>query len=244
MEVMGTNGSGRKARRPYDHARLERRRWILRWMIREIGFRILVKLDTVSGLENLPAQGPAILMINHIAFVDPVVVLGCLPRNIVPMAKVEVFRYPVWGVFPKLWEVIPVHRGEMDRAALRTALEVLGAGEVILVAPEGTRSVSLQRGKEGVAFLGYRSGAPIIPVAVEGTQGFPSPDPRRWWKPGARIRLGRPFRYRRQIERPGREQLRRMTDEAMYILAAMLPETRRGVYSDLSAASQDTIEIA
>jgi len=244
MEVMGTNGSGRKARRPYDHARLERRRWILRWMIREIGFRILVKLDTVSGLENLPAQGPAILMINHIAFVDPVVVLGCLPRNIVPMAKVEVFRYPVWGVFPKLWEVIPVHRGEMDRAALRTALEVLGAGEVILVAPEGTRSVSLQRGKEGVAFLGYRSGAPIIPVAVEGTQGFPSPDPRRWWKPGARIRLGRPFRYRRQIERPGREQLRRMTDEAMFVLAAMLPDARRGVYSDLSAASQDTIEFA
>ena len=244
MEVMGTNGGGRKARRPYDHARLERRRWILRWMIREIGFRILVKLDTVSGLENLPAQGPAILMINHIAFVDPVVVLGCLPRNIVPMAKVEVFRYPVWGVFPKLWEVIPVHRGEMDRAALRTAMEVLGAGEVILVAPEGTRSVSLQRGKEGVAFLGYRSGAPIIPVAVEGTQGFPSPDPRRWWEPGAQIRLGRAFRYRRQVERPGREQLRRMTDEAMYVLAAMLPEARRGVYSDLSAATRATMDFA
>jgi 1-acyl-sn-glycerol-3-phosphate acyltransferase len=213
-------------------------------MVREIGFRLLVKIDTVSGLENLPAQGPAILMINHIAFVDPIVVLGCLPRNIVPMAKVEVYRYPVVGVFPRLWEVIPVHRGEMDRAALRKALEVLGAGEVILVAPEGTRSVSLQRGKEGVAFLGYRSGAPIIPVAVEGTQGFPSPDPRRWWKPGAQIRLGRPFRYRRQVERPGREQLRRMTDEAMYLLAAMLPETRRGVYGDLGAASQDTIEIA
>lgn len=244
MEAMVTNGSGRNVRRPYDHARLERRRWILHWMVREIGFRLLVKIDTVSGLENLPAQGPAILMINHIAFVDPIVVLGCLPRNIVPMAKVEVYRYPVVGVFPRLWEVIPVHRGEMDRAALRKALEVLGAGEVILVAPEGTRSVSLQRGKEGVAFLGYRSGAPIIPVAVEGTQGFPSPDPRRWWKPGAQIRLGRPFRYRRQVERPGREQLRRMTDEAMYLLAAMLPETRRGVYGDLGAASQDTIEIA
>jgi len=244
MEVMVTSGSGREMRRPYDHARLERRRWILRWMIREIGFRFLVKFDTVSGLENLPAQGPAILMINHIAFVDPVVVLGCLPRNIVPMAKVEVFRYPVWGVFPKLWEVIPVHRGEMDRAALRTAMEVLGAGEVILVAPEGTRSVSLQRGKEGVAFLGYRSGAPIIPVAVEGTQGFPSPDPRRWWEPGAQIRLGRAFRYRRQVERPGREQLRRMTDEAMYVLAAMLPEARRGVYSDLSAATRATMDFA
>jgi 1-acyl-sn-glycerol-3-phosphate acyltransferase len=230
--------------RPYDHARLERRRWILLWMIREIGFRFLVKFDSLSGLENFPAQGPAILMINHIAFVDPIVVLGCLPRNIVPMAKVEVFRYPIWGVFPKMWEVIPVHRGEIDRSALRKALEILQAGEVILVAPEGTRGPQLQQGKEGVAYLGYRSGAPIIPVAVEGTPGFPSLSPGRWRKPGAQVRLGRPFRFRTQSVRPGRAQLRRMTDEAMSVLAAMLPESRRGVYGSAGAATQDTLECA
>ena len=65
-----------------------------------------------------------------------------------------------------------------------------------------------------------------------------------WKKSGARVRFGKPFRYRPEIKRPNREQLRQMTDEAMYILAAMLPEDRRGVYGDLAQATQDTIEWA
>jgi 1-acyl-sn-glycerol-3-phosphate acyltransferase len=223
---------------------LERRRWFLRWLLREIGFRFLVKVEGVEGLENLPESGPAIVMINHIAFVDPIVVLGCLPRNVVPLAKAEVYRYPLWGIFPRLWEVIPVRRGEVDRRALRQALEVLGAGEVLLVAPEGTRRPFLHRAKEGVAYLGYRSGAPVVPVAVEGTPGFPSISPARWRQRGAVVRLGRPFWYRPLAGKPSREHLRKMTDEAMYILAAMLPEARRGVYGDLEAATTDTIEFA
>jgi 1-acyl-sn-glycerol-3-phosphate acyltransferase len=125
-------------------------------MIDHIAFRFLVKVDRVEGLENLPARGAAILMINHIAFVDPIVVMGCLPRNIVPMAKIEAYRYPLLGIFPRLWDAIPVRRGEGDRAALRKGLEVLAAGEVVLVAPEGTRSPALGRGHEGVAFLAGR----------------------------------------------------------------------------------------
>jgi len=232
------------AGRRYEHARLERRRWFLRWLIREIGFRFLVKFDRVEGLENFPPSGPAILMINHIAFVDPIVVLAALPRNIVPMAKIEVYNYPVVGIFPRLWEVIPVRRGEVDRDALRKALEVLRAGEVILMAPEGTRHPSLQEGKEGVAFVASRSGAPVIPVAVEGTSGFPSINPLRWRKPGVVVRLGRPFRFKDMGERPGRQMLRRMTDEAMYVLASMLQPERRGVYGDLAKASRATIDFA
>jgi len=63
-----------------------------------------------------------------------------------------------------------------------------------------------------------------------------------WKKPGARVRFGKPFCYRPELKRPSREKLRQMTDEAMYILASMLPEHRRGVYSDLSKATQETIE--
>jgi 1-acyl-sn-glycerol-3-phosphate acyltransferase len=88
--------------------------------------------------------------------------------------KIEVYSYPVIGIFPKLWGVIPVRREEFDRRAVQQVLEVLGAGEIVLVAPEGTRSPSLTQGKEGVAFLGHRSGAPIIPVAIDGTVGFPA----------------------------------------------------------------------
>jgi len=225
----------------YDHAALEKRRRILRWMIRNIGFRILMRYDGAEGVENFPLQGPAIVMINHIAFVDPVVVMGSLPRNVVPMAKVEAFRIPLWGIFPWLWDVIPVHRETVDRKALRKALDVLDAGEVVLVAPEGTRNPSLQRGKVGVAYLASRTGAPVVPAAVSGTEGFPTLNPRRLKGPGAYVRIGRPFRFVIETRRPGRDLLRQMTDEAMYVLASMLPPERRGVYADLSRATTATI---
>jgi 1-acyl-sn-glycerol-3-phosphate acyltransferase len=227
----------------YDHARLESRRRFLRFLIREIGFRFLARLDQVEGLENIPASGPAILMINHIAFIDPLIVLHATPRNIVPLAKVEVYDYPVWGVFPHLWEVIPVRREDVDRRAIQQALEVLRAGEIILVAPEGTRRPYLYEGKNGAAYLASRTGAPIVPVAIEGSEGFPTaPLHPRFRRPGATLRFGRSFRFRPELGRASSDQLRLMTDEAMYVLAAMLPERRRGFYADLSKATQTTIE--
>jgi 1-acyl-sn-glycerol-3-phosphate acyltransferase len=229
----------------YDHARLEPKRRILRWMIDNIAFRFLVRMESVQGIENLPAHGAAIIMINHIAFVDPVVVMGVLPRNIVPLAKVEVYSYPVFGIFPWLWEVIPVHRGDFDRKALRSAEEVLRAGEVILVAPEGTRHPAMQAGKEGIAFLAHRTGAAIVPVTIEGTEGFPTlPIARRWRGPGAQVRVGKPFRLAHQTERPSRETLRRMTDQAMGHLARMLPEERRGAYGNADAIGTDMLDCA
>jgi 1-acyl-sn-glycerol-3-phosphate acyltransferase len=228
----------------YEHARFEPRRRVLRWLIRHIGFNILAKLHKVEGLENVPQQGPAILMINHIAFIDPIVVLHVLPRNIIPLAKIEVYNYPVVGIFPHLWGVIPVRREEVDRRAVQQVLEVLKAGEIVLVAPEGTRAPSLSQGKEGIAYLASRTSVPVIPVAVDGTVGFPalrffSP---KWREPGASVRFGKPFRFRPEYRKPTREQLRQMTDEAMYALAAMLPEARRGYYAELSKATQETIE--
>jgi 1-acyl-sn-glycerol-3-phosphate acyltransferase len=227
----------------YNHAALESRRNFLRFLLKWLGFNLLAKLDRVEGLQNVPSQGPAILMINHIAFIDPIVVLNVMPRNIVPLAKIEVYNYPVVGIFPKLWEVIPVRREEFDRRAVQQTLSVLHSGEIVLVAPEGTRGPKLKQGKEGVAYLGSRSGAQIIPVAIEGTVGFPALRFTSPWKgPGAFVRFGRPFHFLPELRRAGHETLRKMTDEAMYILAAGLPPERRGVYSDLSQATRDTIE--
>jgi 1-acyl-sn-glycerol-3-phosphate acyltransferase len=219
---------------------------VLRWLITHIGWRFLARVDRsrIVGLEHLPANGPAILMINHIAFIDPILVLGNLPRNVVPMAKAEVYHLPVVGIFPKLWDVIPVHREELDRRALERALQVLAAGEVILIAPEATRHPALGLAREGVAYLGYKSGAPVIPVAVEDTPGYPTLlGPWNWRKPGAWFRLGRPFRFPPVAGRLPRERLRQMTDEALYQLAALLPEPRRGYYADLSRATTETIEL-
>lgn len=227
----------------YDHNRLEPRRKVLRFLLRWIGFTTLAKLNRVEGIENVPATGPAILMINHIAFIDPFVVLHVLPRNIIPLAKIEALEIPIVGIFPRLWEVIPVRREEFDRQAVQRVLEVLQAGEITLVAPEGTRSPQLQRGKVGVAYLAARSRVPVIPVAIDGTIGFPALRGTAAWRtPGALVRFGQPFRYRQEYRHANREQLRLMTDEAMYILAGLLPPHRRGVYSDLSNATQTTIE--
>lgn len=227
----------------YEHARWEKRRRFLRFLMRTIGFTLLVRVDKVEGDENVPTVGPAILMINHIAFVDPIVVMHLLKRNIVPLAKIEVYDYPIIGFFPRLWGVIPVRREEVDRRAIHSALEVLHAGEIVLVAPEATRSPQLQEAKEGIAYLSARANAPIVPVAIDGTEGFPSlPILPRWRGPGAQVRFGRPFRFRWDTERPLRDQLHQMTEEAMVILARMLPEGRRGVYADLSRAGEDLIE--
>src|SRR4030043_2037118 len=99
----------------YDHSRFESRRRVLRFLIRNIGFTLLAKIDHVEGIEKVPTKGPAILMINHINFIDPFVVLLILPRTIVPMAKVEVYSYPIVGIFPRIYGVIPVQREEIDR---------------------------------------------------------------------------------------------------------------------------------
>jgi 1-acyl-sn-glycerol-3-phosphate acyltransferase len=241
MMVRGS-GHGQKQESNYNHSRLERRRGFLRWMVVNIGFRFVVKLDRVEGLENFPAQGPAILIINHVAFFDPMVVIGCLPRNVVPMAKEEGCRHPIWGPVLNLWEVIPVKRGEVDRRALHKALQVLASGEVLMLAPEGTRNPYLRRAKMGLAYLGHRSGAPIIPVALEGTQEFPTINPARWRQPGVVVRLGKPFHFQPIAGRLPRERLRQMTDEAMYKLAALLPTAQRGVYANLNAATTETID--
>jgi 1-acyl-sn-glycerol-3-phosphate acyltransferase len=228
----------------YSHARWEGRRRVLRWVLKYLAFPLLVKVNRVEGIENVPAQGPTILMINHIAFIDPIVVMNSLPRNIVPLAKIEVYNYPVVGILPRLWGVIPVRRDEVDRRAVQQVLEVLRAGEIVLVAPEGTRAPRLSQGKEGIAYIASRLSVPIVPVAIDGSEGFPALRffSAAWKNPGAVVRFGRPFRFRPILARPDREQLRKMTDEAMYLLAAMLPESRRGYYSDLSKATHETVE--
>jgi 1-acyl-sn-glycerol-3-phosphate acyltransferase len=228
----------------YNHARWENKRRSLRFLLKTLGFTLLVRLERVEGLENVPQEGPGILLMNHIGWVDPIVLVHVVPRNIVPLGKVEVFEYPVIGIFPRIWGAVPVQRGGVDRRAIQIALDVLRKKEIILVAPEGTRNPRLQKGKGGFAYLASRSGAPIIPVAIEGSTGYPVIRySRRWRESPIAVKFGRPFVYREEYKRAGREELRKLSDEAMYHLAAMLPEERRGYYSDLTQATQDTFEL-
>lgn len=200
-------------------------------------FKILLKIEIV-GLENVPPQGTLIFMINHMSFLDPVLLVGLMPRQVTPFAKIETLSYPALGFLIRLYGVVPVRRGEVDRRALQQAIETLATGEALLVAPEGTRSHDgrLQPARDGIAYIALRTGATIIPVAITGQEMFPG-SLMRLRRTKIRIRIGKPFRF--VPGKVSRDELRAMTREAMYQLASLLPPERRGVYSDLDSATEE-----
>jgi 1-acyl-sn-glycerol-3-phosphate acyltransferase len=208
-----------------------------------LSYFLLLRLD-VSGAENVPPSGPLILMMNHVDAIDPFIVTGVFPRPVTSMSKIEVFSIPLIGFLVRAYGAIPIHRGQVDRRALQQAHRVLREGGVLLIAPEGTRSRnhSLLRGKEGMALIAVRSGAPIIPVAITGTENS-----SRCWKRlrrvPVRIRIGQPFRLNPNGQQVRRPLLRTMTDQAMYQLAATLPPDYRGVYETLDQASQSHLVV-
>lgn len=123
----------------------------------------------LEGLEHVPPAGPVLLAANHSAFLDGPLVFLLAPRPTVLLTKSEVFVHV--GARTLGWlGLIPVHRGAADRAALRAGLEVLARGGALGVFPEGTRGTGdLATVNDGLAWLALRSGAPVVPVAVQGT---------------------------------------------------------------------------
>jgi len=213
-------------------------RHILNFVLR-ILFKILLKVEIV-GLENVPLEGPLIFMINHVSFLDPVFIIALMPRQVTPFAKVETLSYPALGLLIRLYGVVSVRRGEVDRQALRQAIEVLAKDEALLIAPEGTRSHhgQLQQARDGIAYIALRTGATIVPVAILGQEKFPA-SLKRLRRTRIQIRIGKPFRF--VPGKVSRDELRAMTREAMYQLASLLPPERRGVYSDLELATEERL---
>ena len=203
--------------------------------------RLLFKLEIV-GAENVPAQGPFIAMMNHIYFVDPVLVGVLAPRLIIIMSKIENYNILLLRPFLHLYGCFPVRRGELDMAAIRTSLHVLEEGHGLLMAPEGTRSrtKTLQEGHDGMAWLAVRGSVPVVPVALSGQERLEH-NLARLRRTPLRAVFGEPFCFRTAGDRADREQLHQMTNEAMYRLAALLPPKYRGVYSDLENATSQFI---
>ena len=192
----------------------------------------LVGRFNITGIEHLPATGGGIIIINHVHWLDPVLMLTSTRRTIVPLAKVEAFESLLASIMVSPYGSIPVHRGEVDLQAIRAASEVIQEGGLVLISPEGTRSKTgaLIEAQEGLAFLATRNDALIIPAALVGTtEAY-----KHLWRlrrANFNINIGEPFK----LTNPGggkvtREQLRSMTDYAMRRLAALLPVEMRGVY--------------
>ncbi|HHX02291.1 MAG TPA: 1-acyl-sn-glycerol-3-phosphate acyltransferase [Firmicutes bacterium] len=134
---------------------------------------ILVKLwfrFTVVGKENIP-ETAAVLVANHASMFDPVILGVAVNRPVHFMAKAELFRTPVSSWFFGKLHAFPVRRGEFDRNAIRSALEVLAHGQLLGIFPEGTRN----KGEEllplhsGAALLASRAQAPIVPIVIKGS---------------------------------------------------------------------------
>lgn len=152
-------------------------------------FRPLFR-SRIEGLEHLPANGPAIVVANHVSYLDPPILGAFLPRQIRFMAKEELFKIPILSTILHWCGVFPVRRGRADRRAIRKAFASLAAGEIVGLFPEGRRVGPGEEadGELGAALLALKSGAPVIPVAILGTQP--------WWERGwfarAVVRLGPP----------------------------------------------------
>ena len=150
--------------------------WAVVWFIRLCTF-LYVRGPNVEGRENVPKTGGAILVSNHLNNADPCIIPGALNRRIITMAKKEMFKWPVISLLFRFIGAFPVDRQGADLAALREAQHVVDDGLLLLMFPEGTRSKDrqLHQGFPGTALVAYRTGAPIIPIAITGTEHLPWP---------------------------------------------------------------------
>lgn len=202
----------------------------------------------IVGLEHVPRTGAGIIYYNHIHWLDPVLISGRLPRYNVPLTKIEAASWPLVGFLLKGYHVIFITRGTVDRTALNATWEVLSAGDISVISPEGTRSPdgTLKAAKEGLAYVGRRApDAWWLPCAVTGTPKFKFSIPLLRRTPVV-LTFGRPFRVRwpgGQPQTAGREELRQITDEAMAQLAALLPVAMRGDYAGADPTERRWIEL-
>lgn len=219
------------------------KRRIIRFAIRTIGFHVLANVR-VNGVENIPLSGPTILMMNHISLIDPVVCMGAVTRRfVIPMSKIENLSNPFLGPFIRWWGAYSVNRGEVDRKALMNSIELIKSGQLILIAPEGTRQRDgLARPKDGLAFVATKANAVIVPTAISGAQHWTARI-KRLQRAAVTVTFGKAFRFKTDSDRVPREILHAMGEEAMYRLAAALPDPQlRGVYHDLNSATTDYLE--
>lgn len=199
----------------------------------KIFYAVLTRLE-VSGLENVPAAEAYILATNHMSYFDPPLLYSLIGNDQIAGFVADKYRKNlIFGSIVRLANPIFIRRGTIDRQALDAAVQILQAGQPFGLAPEGTRSKSgsLNRGKTGIALLADLSKAPILLAALTGTdKAFR--ELLRWRRPKLTVQFA-PLFYLPPLDvRDRSESLRRNADEVMCRLAAMLPESYRGVYAN------------
>ncbi len=131
--------------------------------------KILFRFES-HGSENIPAAGSAIIASNHASYLDPPFIGMGAPRPIFYFAKAELFR-SIFGAALRFVNAVPVNRDQLDRKTLKTILDILNRGDVIVMFPEGTRSATgeLQPAKPGIGMIAHHARVPVIPAYISGS---------------------------------------------------------------------------
>ena len=205
----------------------------LRSIIRFV-MNIIADVEIV-GMDKLP-QGNVLLAANHLGRLDTALLLYALDREDIILAVAEKYKnHPLFGAMGRTADAVWLNRFEADFSALREILVRMQRGGLMVIAPEGTRSKTeaLQEGKMGVAFLASKSGYPVLPVALTGTEDRGVIENlKRFRRSKIKAVAGELFTVEIPKGREREQAMREATDEIMCRIAVELPEKYRGFYAE------------
>jgi len=186
----------------------------------------------VKGRENVPGQGAVLIVANHLHLADPPLLGLSINRKVMFMAKTQLFRFRIFGYLLRGLGAFPVHRGQLDRKALRQATLLLSNGSAIVMFPEGMRSKNrqLQPASAGAALIACRCHVPLLPVGIAGTEQIRG---IAWLlrRPEITVNIGRPFYLPTVNGRLTKVKLAELTNYLMEHIAELLPTEYHGDYT-------------
>ena len=196
--------------------------------------RVFLQLTTrlhVDGLHNIPQSNAAIIAFNHLGHLDPLLVCAFAPRAPEFIALADLLDVPGTSSALRAYGVIPIYRDEYDRQVIRAALDVLNRDGLLALAPEARASPSatLEKGREGAAYLALKSGAPVVPVGITGTQSIYGAWRKRQ-RPHIGMMVGAPFHLPAQPGADRREALEAAHAVIMKHIAQLLPVEYHGYW--------------
>ncbi len=181
----------------------------------------------VEGKENVPQDGPLIIVSNHLSMADPPLIGASIPRRVIFMAKEELFVNWFTRFVCENYGSFPVKRDQLDGKAIRTARELLEDGGVLGMFPEGKRSPNgqLQSAEAGAALIASHATAPILPVGISGTDNIKGLSVI-FRRPHIKVTIGQPFTLPEELEhKPSRQKLGEYTDIIMDRISELLPDS-------------------
>jgi 1-acyl-sn-glycerol-3-phosphate acyltransferase len=197
-------------------------------------YRVLGRVK-VMGEENVPLGKPYVVAINHISIFDPPLVVSFWPETPEIIGAADVFDKKGQGQILAMYGVIPVHRGDYDRALLEKILAILKVGRPLVLAPEGGRShePAMKRAMPGIGYIIEHARVPVIPVGLVGTTDDFWQRSKRGEKPLLEVRIGKPIIFPAVMEKGAqrKEARQKNADLVMRHIAGLLPEEYHGVYA-------------